>query len=294
MLPTEPAPAATEGQLVLTDDLGEIITLPHLPKRIITLAPSLTEAAFALGIGDRLVGVTTFCNYPPLALQKERIGGYVNASHEKIVSLAPDLVFATRGTPRNFMDGVRQAGIPVLAVDQTGYDQVIASIGLMARACGVAERGQEIARNLQRVRQEVIAKTAGLKQAQRPRALIVLSLQPLFVSGPGSFQHEMLVACGADDVSGMPKPFGALSEEAVVQADPQVLVFPSNDNGQPVTVEGQLKRLEASAAWRNVSAVKNRRIIVLNVDHFSIPGPRLELAFRDLAAQLHPELFKHD
>lgn len=293
-LPATAPAAGTAGRLVLTDDLGQVITLPHPPTRIVTLAPSLTEAAFALGLGDRIVGVTTFCNYPPEALLKERIGGYVNASHEKIVSLAPDLVLATRGTPRNFMDSVRQAGIPVLAVDQTGYDQVVASIALIARACGVTERGQEVARNLQRVRQEISEKAASLSPEQRPRALIVLSLQPLFISGPGSFQHEMLVACGADDASGIPKPFGALSEEAVVQADPQVLVFPSNDNGQPVTVEGQLRRLEMSAAWKNVSAVKNRRIIVLNVDQFSIPGPRLELAFRDLAAQLHPELFKHD
>ena len=237
------------------------------------------------------MGVTEFCLYPPEALRKEKIGGYVNASQEKIVSLRPDIVLATRGTPTSFMDGLRKFGLAVMAVDQTSYDQVIASMESIGQVCGAPEAGHKLGNELRNVRQEMTAKTQALRSGQRPRALLVLSLQPLFVGGPGSFQREMLEACGATEVSGLQKPFGALSEEAVVAADPQVVIFPSNDNGQIVTVDGQLKRLRASAAWRNVAAVKQGRIIVINVDHLSIPGPRLALGFRELAQALHPELF---
>jgi len=277
--------------MTVTDALGQEIALSRPPQRLISLAPSLTEIVCALGLGDRLVGVTEFCKYPPEALAKEKIGGYVNASQEKIVALRPDLVFATRGTPTGFMDGLRKFGLVVMAVDQTSYGEVIASLETMGRVCGAAAAGRKLADQLRRVRREIEAKTQGLRADQRPRALLVLSLQPLFVGGPGSFQSEMLVSCGATDVSGLQKPFGALSEEVVVAADPEVIIFPSNDNGQIVTVAGQLKRLRASAAWRNVSAVKNGRVIVVDVDHLSIPAPRLALGFRELAGQLHPELF---
>ena len=293
-----PAPVGTPGlqasssfPLTVTDALGQQITLPRPPQRIISLAPSLTEIIFGLGLGEKLVGVTEFCLYPPEALRKEKIGGYVNASQEKIVSLRPDIVLATRGTPTSFMDGLRKFGLAVMAVDQTSYDQVIASMESIAQVCGVPEAGRKLGDELRHVRQEITAKTQSLRADQRPRALLVLSLQPLFVGGPGSFQREILEACGATEVSGLQKPFGALSEEAVVAADPQVVIFPSNDNGRIVTVDGQLKRLRASAAWRNVAAVKESRIIVVNVDYISIPGPRLVLGFRELARQLHPELF---
>jgi len=290
-LPVPPAGMTTAFPMTVTDAVGHTFTLSQPPQRIISLAPSLTEIIFALGLGDRLVGVTEFCKYPPEALQKEKIGGYVNASQEKIVSLRPDLVVATRGTPTGFMDGLRNAGLTVMAVDQTSYDEVCDSIERIGSVCGMHEHAEEISHELRGVQQEIEAKTQGLKPKQRPRALLVLSLEPLFVGGPGSFQSEMLAACGATEVSGLQKPFGALSEEAVVEADPQVVIFPSNDSGRIVTVAGQLERLRASAAWRNVSAVKQGRIIVVDVDHISVPGPRLALGFRELAKALHPELF---
>jgi iron complex transport system substrate-binding protein len=284
-------PHPTTFPMTLTDALGQTVTLPAPPQRIISLAPSLTEIVFALGLGDRIVGVTEFCKYPPEALKKEKIGGYVNASQEKIVSLRPDVVFATRGTPTGFMDGLRKNGIRVMAVDQTSYAQVVESLELMGRACGAAAKGQELGERLRRVRDDIEARTKTLPADQRPSALLVLSLEPLFVGGPGSFQHEIIEACGATDVSGLQKPFGALSEEAVVQADPRILIFPSNDNGRVVTMDDQLKRLQASPVWRNVSAVKHNGIIIIDVDHISVPGPRLELGFRELARALHPNLF---
>lgn len=290
--PTPPQTPTSGGfPLTLTDALGQPVTLNGPPQRIISLAPSLTEILFALDLGDRVVGVTTFCKYPPEALQKEKVGGYVNPNHEKIVGLAPDVVFATRGTPRSLMEGLRKAGIATFALDQTTFEDVLGSIEQIGLACGVEKRGHELADRLRHVRLEIADKTKALREGQRPRALLVLSLQPLFVAGPGNFQDEMLRDCGARNVSGLQKPFAALSEEAVVQADPQVVVFPSNDSGQTVTKESQLRRLRASAAWRNVTAVRDGRIIVIDVEHLSVPGPRLELGFRELAAQLHPELF---
>lgn len=292
--PAPLSPASDAYPLTLTDDLGQTITLSQPPQRIISLAPSLTEILFALGLGDRVVGVTTYCHFPPEAMKKEKIGGYVNASHEKIVSLTPDLVFATRGTPRTFIEGLSRAGIPVAAVDQTSFAQILHSFVFIAQACGVPQKGEELAARLQRTREEISQKTGSLKPEQRPRALLVLSLQPLFVCGPGSFQEEMLEICGAHNVSGISQPFGPLSEEAVVEKDPQTLIFPSIDNGQAVTKNSLLATLQARPAWKNTTAVKKRRLIIINVDYLSVPGPRLEKGLRELAKQLHPELFGHE
>jgi iron complex transport system substrate-binding protein len=295
--PPAPAPpdssgAATAGfPLTLTDDVGQTVTLSAAPRRIVSMAPSLTEILFALGLGDRLVGVTTFCKYPPEAQKIEKIGGYIDASEEKILALAPDLVVATRGTPRTFMDSLRGQGLHVLAVDQTTWAQVEGSIRLLGKACGATTEAEKIVGEMNAARATVEARTGAIPAAERPRALLVISLQPLFAGGPGSFQHEMLNAAGARDVSGLQKPFGGLSEEGVIAADPQVLIFTSIDNGVPVTKAGQLKRLRASAAWRHTAAVKQERIVIVNVDHFSVPGPRLAWGLRELAAQLHPELF---
>lgn len=284
--------APTAFPLTISDDLGVSMTFERPPQRIITLAPSLTEIAFALGLGDRVVGVTTFCKYPPEALKKEKVGGYVDASEEKIVSLAPDVIFATRGTPRAFMDSLRGTGLKVFALEQTTWDQAVGAIATMGKVCGVTDMGTQLAATLTDARQRV-EQAVAKDPAPRPGALLIVSLDPLFVAGQGTFQSEMLTAAGANNVAQLAHPFGTLSLEKVVELDPQVLVMSNDENGTPMTRESQLRRLRANPVWRNVSAVKSGRVIVIDVNHLSVPGPRLALGLVELAKALHPQAF-HD
>jgi iron complex transport system substrate-binding protein len=284
---TELPPRATYP-LTLSDDLGLAVTFPAAPQRIITLAPSLTEACFALGLWDRVVGITSFCHYPPECRTKTRIGGYVNASQEKIVSLAPEVVFATRGTPQTFMESLRATGVPVFALDQTSFADVVESLRIIGTICDVAPRAEALAGELQQALAARQQRTAAIPLEQRPAALYVVWLDPLFVAGPGSFQDEMLTACGVRNVAAIDKPFGSLSAEAVIAADPAVVVL-SSEHGTD-QVNKQLETLRASPAWKNVRAVKEGRVYVLPADYVNVPGPRLIEGLARLEKVLLPPL----
>lgn len=284
-------PASAGFPLTVTDDLGVKMTFDTAPQRIVSLAPSLTELLFALGIGDRVVGVTDYCQYPPEALKKPKVGGYINSSQEKIVSLAPDVVFATRGTPQTFMQSLRESGIRVFAVDQTSLEQVTSRMISIGHICGCRAQAETLAATISEPLQQAAKQVAALPSAQKPRVLFAVQLDLVFVAGTGSYQDDILKACGAINVAQTDKPFAPLSSEIVVTADPQVLVLTSDQLGK-LTREQMLTQLKASATWGHVSAVREGRLIVLPTDHISIPGPRLASGIRELARQLHPELCK--
>lgn len=289
-----PVPAEPVGYpLTVKDALGVEMTFPQPPQHIVSLAPSLTETAFALGLGDRLVGVTNYCKYPPEALQKEKVGGYVDASEEKIVSLGPDVIFATRGTPRPFMESLRGTGLKVYALDQTSWQQVLDGMLALGQICAVTPRAEEIVGNLRATRASIEArvKAAGVKPL---RALMIISLEPLFVAGKGTFQSEMLEATGATNIATVNDAFGSMSTEAIIEVDPQALLMTNDENGRPMTRETQLVRLRKHPAWKNVTAVKTGKIVVVDVNHLSIPGPRLGEGLKQIARGLHPELFSDE
>lgn len=287
----ETIPATAGFPLTVTDDVGATMTFDGPPQRIVSLAPSLTELLFALGLADRIVGVTNWCKYPPEALKKTKVGGYINSSLEQIVALAPDLVVATRGTPQTFMQSLRGSGIKVFAVDQTTLHQIETSMIVIGHLCGAADKGRQIAGSISSLADSVRDKTKALAAAQKPRALFVIQFEPIFVAGPGSYQDDILRDCGAANIARTGKPFAPLSDEIVVTADPQVLVMTSDQLGK-LSREQMLAKLRQSATFGHTAAVRDSRLIVVPVDHISIPGPRLVLGIRELAQQLHPELFK--
>lgn len=287
----ESIPASAGFPLTVTDDVGATTTFERAPQRIISLAPSLTELLFALGLGDRIVGVTDWCKYPPEALKKPKVGGYINSSLEQIVALAPDLVVATRGTPQTFMQSLRGSGIKVFAVDQTTLHQITTSMIVIGHLCGAADKGRQMAAGLDTLASSLREQTKSRSVSQKPRALFVIQFDPLFVAGPGSYQDDVLRDCGAVNIAKTGKPFAPLSEEVVVTANPQVLVMTSDQLGK-LSREQFLAKLRQTPTFGHTSAVRDGRLIVLPVDHISIPGPRLALGLRELARQLHPELFK--
>lgn len=289
----EAAPLASEHTrypLTLKDDLGVSVSLARRPMRLLSLAPSLTEALFACGLGDRVVGVTNFCNYPPEARKKPRIGGYVDSSEEKIVSLSPDLVFCTRGTPTTFISGLRATGLTVFAFDEVSFADITRALETIGTLCDVRPEANRVADGLRDDLEKLRTRTGALADDARPRALFVVWLDPLFVAGPGSFQDEIMSAAGGRNVSGVSKPFANLSPEAAVAADPQVLLLSSEHSGQTGDATAQLAALRKHPVWKNLSAVKTGRVVVLDAGHVAVPGPRLTKGMTDILRGLHPEL----
>jgi iron complex transport system substrate-binding protein len=300
--PPEPAPPNAVSQpvravapaypLTLTDALGKQVTFKAAPQRIVSLSPPLTESLFALGLGDRVVGVTRFCNWPPEAKQKEKVGGVSDPSTEKIVSLNPDVAFVTVGTPMAVVDALRQGGIGVFSVDPKTYVGVETTLETLGRICGVPEAGKREADKLRAAAESVQKLTRGVPAGKRPRVLFVVWMDPLFVAGPGTFMDDLVsLAAGTNVAAAAKNPWQEYPVEMAVAEDPQVLLVTAEHTPGSRDVEAQVKKLRSSATWRGVSAVKSGRVALINSDLVTRSGPRLAEGLLEVARGLHPELF---
>lgn len=268
------AAAATSYPLTLTDGLGRRLTLPAPPRRIVSLAPNATEMLFVLGLGDRIVGVTRWDEYPEAAKHLPRVGD-MTLSEERIAALKPDLIVGDVSLERPFLDRLDRLGWTFLAIGPKQVADIPAALELLARAAGVSEVGR---REAGRFRTRLAELTrAGEANARRPggrvRVFLVLDAGELYTAGPGSFLDDLLRRAGAVNVAGQAKVAWPLfSEEALVLADPEVIVttYPA-----PAEV---LQR----PRWQGISAVRARKVYQVNPDLLSRLGPRLLTGLEEL------------
>lgn len=299
--PPSPAPQAevspaevsrSEYPLTLTDALGEEVTFDSAPQRIISMSPPITETLFALGLEDRIAGVTRFCEYPEAAQQKEQIGGVADPSAEKIISLEPDVVFATVGSPMPVIETLRESGIVVFSVNPESYEEVAESITTIGQICDAQEKASEVAGEMRQTAAAIEAKTSQLGSDERPSVLFVVWLDPLHVAGPGTFIDDMLKVCGARNAAGETEnPWKQYSLEMAVAADPDIIVMTTDHVPGAHDAEAKLKELREHEAWRGVAAVENGRIVMIEGDIVLQTNPRLAKGLELLAAGIHPELF---
>ncbi len=276
---------ATTYPLTLTDDNKRSVTLAKAPARIVSLAPSNTELLFALGLGDRVVGVDNYSNYPAEAAKKEKIGGYSDTNIEKVVSLSPDLVLAAGITSKELLDSLTSRKLTVLVLNPADLAGVAGNMKLLGQVAGVPDKGQTAAADFQKRLETIAAKVKDAKA--KPR--VFYELDPtLFTVGPGSFIDDMIVKAGGQNiVTDASNPYPQLNQEAVVSKDPEVILL-GDDSGGVDTPEKILTR----AGWSNISAVKNKRIYPLNADLVNRPGPRAADGVEAIAKALYPDFFK--
>ncbi|MGE5587210.1 MAG: ABC transporter substrate-binding protein [Clostridia bacterium] len=275
--------AASVGKAVtVIDDLGRRVTLSHEPERIISIAPSNTEILFALGLGDRIVGVTDSCDYPADAKTKPKVGA-VQLDYEKIVATCPDLVVAVGSLQRQAIAKLSELGVTVLAVDPKSVDGVLHAITLIGKATGVEGRASEVVKGLSARMERLAQKLSGLAPSERPRVFVEIWNEPLMTAGPGTFVDELVSAAGGRNIAHDARAeWPEFSEEAVIERDPEVVVL-TNFN-----------KVEALArpAWQRISAYKTGRVYEVNPDLLVRPGPRLVDGLETLAAIFHPDLFR--
>lgn len=262
------------------------------PQRIISLAPSVTETLFALGVGDRVVGVTRYCSYPAEVLDLPRVGGHLDPNFEAIVALEPDLVLAIPSSHEN-RARLESLGIRVFEVDQRDVEAVLESVSTVADICGAPERGDalrsEIDRRLSAVRRIVSG-------AERPKTIVVVghqtgegAVRSVWAAGPDTFYDGVLqIAGGVNAVKSGVARYPELSREGLSSIDPDVVID---------VIAGLQKRdltpAEVRAEWMRLSelrAVREERINVLVGDQMVVPGPRLPEMVEAVARSLHPEL----
>lgn len=262
------------------------------PQRIVSLAPSLTETLFAIGAGDRVVGVTRYCQHPPEVASRPRVGGHLDPNLEAIVGLEPDLVVAIpsgRDTGRR-LEGL---GIRALVVDQSSVPAILQSVTRLAEVCGVADRGATVRQRMEHRLSRVRSLVTG---APRPRTVVVVGRQShagnlgaVWVAGRDTFYDQVVRIAGGDNAVdvGLVR-FPELSREGLAALDPEVIL----EVMAATEAEGlDLDRLRSS--WRMLTelrAVRGGRVHLLVGDHLVVPGPRLPLMVEAVARTLHPEI----
>ena len=266
------------------DDLSRKVYLAKAPARVVSLAPSITEILFAIGLQDRIVGVTQFCDYPPEARRKPKVG-YAQPNLESLVALQPDLVLAPREFMRaDLISKLEQLKIPVFILDAKTVEDIASHIQLVGRMLGTSDSADRVAVELRRRLSELKARTERLP---KPRVLYVLNSQPLITVGPGSFVHHVIESAGGTNVAEhAASPYPRLSIEEVIKRDPEVILFPVGSlEGIPAS-EQQLWR-----RWSTLSAVKREQFHQVSSDLLNRPGPRILEGVETLARILHPEVF---
>ncbi len=275
------SPAIQTWPRTFTDDLGNTVTLARPPQRVITLQPNLAEIIALVGAIDQLVGVTEFCNYPPEAAAKAKVGGIINPSLEKIVGLQPDLVLVSRGNDMAFIRRLAELDISVLGYDPQTLPDVIELVRRLGEVTGHQEQAEQAAQDL-RERYETVLRQASGRSGIRLRVLFVLSWEPLFVAGATSFVNDMITAAGGENAVrqitnvDQKKPWPQISREAVVAANAQAIISTAaHGKAQAAEAEQILHRLKTDPGWQQVTAVKQGQVYIIDDDLVTIPGPRL-------------------
>lgn len=278
----------------LVDDLGYSLTLTSPPERIVSLAPSNTEILFAVGAGDKVVGVTDFCNYPYdfaawiEAGNMSSIGNYYGPSVEPIVALNPDLVLATTGSLAA-AENLRELGYNVLVIEPRNLTFVLRDILVVGRATdnynGAVALESEITQRIDAVTIKVAEATT------MPKVYHEVWNEPLMSVGPGTFIEELItLAGGANIFNDATTSWPQISSEAVIEKNPGVMFFPDMYMGRQNfydTIESVADR----PGWDSISAVKNGALYEINADIISRSGPRLVDALELIAKMVHPEIF---
>ena len=269
----------------VADETGRTVRVPQPVQRIVSLAPSLTETVYALGLQDRLVGDTDYCDYPPDAQKKTKVGGAINPSLEQIVALRPDLVLVTKSL--NLIETVH--ALDTLGVSSYGTDphtvrEIISSTERLAAVLGVPETGTALGADLER-------HLAGLQQRLNGlpprRVLFIVWSDPLISIGKSTFIADALRLAGATSIVDSAQDWPQMSLEEVVRLQPDFLVFAASHSEAG---QNDFDVLAERPGWRGLDAVRNRRFAVIS-DAVNRPAPRIVSAIEDLARQLHPEAF---
>lgn len=267
-------------------------TTQEKPQRIISVVPAATEMLYAMGAGPRIVGVSSFDDYPPEVLTMTRVGGLLDPHVERILSLRPDLV-VVYATQADLRAQLARAKIPIFGYEHAGLGDITATIRALGQRVGSASEAERVASQIEGALRSVRARVAG---RPRPRTLLVFGREPvalraIHASGGIGFLHDVLeVAGGLNVFADVARQSVQVSTELVLTSAPEAIVD-LKYGGSTLTDEQVAQERAVWNALPAVPAVRNGRVYVLVGDEMVVPGPRIVRAAERLARVLHPEAF---
>jgi len=270
-----------------TDDVGRSVSIDEAPQRIVSHVPSVTETLFALGLGDRVVGVSDYCDYPEETRSKPSVGSYFNPSIENIVALDPDLVL-TDGHSEN-IKGLEGLGITYFVVDPKDIDGIFEDIELLGKVTGTEETAKTLINDMEN---DISYVSNRVKDAPKVKVFYIIDATDLslpWTVGPGSFADALITMAGGENAAAKAQDaWVQFSIEEVVSSDPEIIIIPAK-HGTAFTSPETLKTYPA---WSGISAVKQDRICTIDGDLVDRSGPRIVQGLEEMAKIIHPELFE--
>jgi iron complex transport system substrate-binding protein len=270
----------------VTDETGRRVAITPRPQRIVSLAPGITETLYALGLDDKIAGVTTFCDWPAAARTKTRIGGFTNPSIEKILFLKPDLILATAdGNRKDTVQQLERLGLPVYVTNPVDTHGVLRSILHIGEITDRGQPARELVEKLQKRLDDIAART---RHKRKPRVFFQIGLEPMITAGRGTLINEVIERAGGVNVAGRDLAnYPRYSAEGIISTSPEIIVFAPMVND---------KNFEAvKRFWQNfgeIPAVKNNKIYPIDANLINRASPRIFDAVEIMAFIFHPDIKK--
>jgi iron complex transport system substrate-binding protein len=285
LLLTLPIPLQAEER-TFRDAIGREVKVSYPPKRIVSLAPDITETLFALGLDSEIVGVTRFSSFPPPARHKPKVGSYLAINFEAIIDLRPDLILGTgAGNSRLQVERLSRMGFSVFVVYPKDFDDILETIHLVGRVVGRGDRAKHIVRQMRDRIERVHQRVQG---RERPSVFLQIGRDPIFTVSKGSFANDLIFMAGGENIAKNERiPYPSYSLEEVILKSPEVIIISSMYTD---TDHSQWRR--DWNKWSVLPAVKNQRLYVVDSDLIDRPSPRIIEGLEKMARMIHPEAFK--
>jgi len=285
-----PPPKKVTSYLIeITDQLGRVVKLEGIPQRIISLAPSNTEILFALGLADKVVAVTDYCDYPSEVKEKPSIGGFSTPNIEELVALSPDLILATSIHEKRIIPQLEGKGITVFALNPKTLDEVLEAINLVGEITGEEEKASGLVAEMGNRIKAVTDKTGGMFESQKPRVFYIVWHDSLMAAGLETLQDDLMAKAGGINIARDLTGYADISLEVAIAANPQVMIA-GGGHGSGEELTFQFAKTEPRLA--NTAARQNDRVYMIDSDLTSRPGLRIVEGLEKFAEFIHPELFK--
>lgn len=278
-----PAPASKTAAfpVTITDDAERTVTIDSKPARIVSLAPANTEIVYGLGIFDRLVGVTTYDDYPAQVKDVAKVGDFMTPNLEAISAAKPDLILITGGVQADVLSQLEGLGAEVVVIDPQDLDGVFSAIDVVAKATGSADKGAELVADMKADLADIDSRLSG---AEPTPAFIEIGWNPLFTCGSGTLLDDLLTRAGGKNVVTQPG-YVSYSVEQLVKDSPEVYLGTLSSIGDAAT-------LAKRPGYKALPAVDGKRVFGLDDNLVSRPGPRVVEGVLEIAKALHPDSFE--
>lgn len=270
------------------DATGKEITFAQAPEKIVSTSPAETEILFALGLADRIVGVSDFDNYPKEAESKAKVGGVVEPNTEAIVAAGADLVVAGISIKETALENLRTLGLNVVCTNPKKLDDVLSDILLLGRITDKQQEAEALVEQMKADIQKVTDVAAAIKPEEKKKVYIEFS--PGWTVGKGEFMDELVTLAGGTNIASDVEGWSKINEEKVIKDNPDVIIYTLNvtdDKGNKLE-----DLIQGRAGWGEITAIKNKQVVGLDGDVLSRPGPRITQALLGIASAIYPDSYQ--